>query len=386
MPSPDFSKYINLTVYDVEPYTIYDDAINYAKTALPELEPRRGTIEDALLQATAYSTSLMVGAINRLPNGLMEGILKLMGFARLEATYATGNVLFTVYDNSGMTIRSGTVIQYEVISGDKITSYAFETIANLLIPAGETTGEIGIKAINAGLYPLLLTGQGLTLVSPAASVLTAVLTENLIIGSNAETDAAYFNRATQHLSTLNTTLCTAGQISNYIKVNYPNITYFQVYDLTIAGNMSFDWVAPGYITIAMCDVVGDPISTAISDPMFADIAARGVAGLQYNKYDMLHENLNISCGIVVSSGFSPSTVAASVKSAIEAYLSFEGFNFSQHVYTNQLIAIASQVAGCRYVTFLSMDSYEGDGSIVDGVLTLTNKGEIPIGVVDVTVV
>lgn len=385
MASPDFSTYIDLTIYDVEPYTIYEDAVTYAKTALPELQPRRGTVEDALLQATAYSTSLMVGAINRLPNGLMEGILNLMGFTRLEATYATGTVLFTVYNNAGMTIRAGTVIQYEVVDGTTITSYPFETIADLVIPEGDTTGEIGIKALSAGLYPLLLIGQALTLVSPAASVLTAVLTENLLIGSNAEGDAAYFNRATQHLSTLNTTLCTAGQISNYIKVNYPNITYFQVYDLTIAGNMSFDWVAPGYITIAMCDVVGDPISNTIYDPMFADITERGVAGLAYNQYDMIHENLNISCEIVVSSGYSPSTVATNVKTAIESYLSFEGFDFSQYVYANQLVAIASQVAGVRYVTSLTMDSYEGAGTIVDGVLTLTNKGEIPIGAVDVTV-
>ena len=79
MASPDFSNYIDLTVNDKQPDEIYNDAIDYAKIALPEFSPRSGTVEDAVLQSTAYMAGVTSGSINRLPNGLMEGIMRLIG-------------------------------------------------------------------------------------------------------------------------------------------------------------------------------------------------------------------------------------------------------------------------------------------------------------------
>ncbi len=73
MPSPDFSTYINFTGFDEQPASVYQEAVTYAQIALPEFNPRPGTIEDALLQAGAYVGSAAIGAINRLPNGLVEG-------------------------------------------------------------------------------------------------------------------------------------------------------------------------------------------------------------------------------------------------------------------------------------------------------------------------
>ena len=101
MPSPDFSDYINLTIFDVEPIDIYNEAVDYAKTSLPEFEPRVGTVENAILEAVSYSTAVLANTINRIPDGLMEGILSLMGFTRNESTFATGRVKFTTFDDLG---------------------------------------------------------------------------------------------------------------------------------------------------------------------------------------------------------------------------------------------------------------------------------------------
>jgi hypothetical protein len=91
MPSPDFSQYIDLRVNDKQPDEIYNEAVDYARLALPEFSPRAGTVEDALLEATSLIAAVNLSNINRLPDGLMEGILKYVGIDRKEATF--GNVV-----------------------------------------------------------------------------------------------------------------------------------------------------------------------------------------------------------------------------------------------------------------------------------------------------
>ena len=39
MPSPDFSEYIDLTINDLQPEDVYNGAVEYARTALPEFDP-----------------------------------------------------------------------------------------------------------------------------------------------------------------------------------------------------------------------------------------------------------------------------------------------------------------------------------------------------------
>ena len=75
----NFSDYIDLTPFDEEPASIYADALDYARLAIPELTIRRGTPEDAILQACSLLTALNTSAINRLPNRLMAGIMSLLG-------------------------------------------------------------------------------------------------------------------------------------------------------------------------------------------------------------------------------------------------------------------------------------------------------------------
>ena len=251
MASPDFSEYIDLTIYDLEPVDIYNDAVEYARTALPELEVRAGTVEDALIQAMSYSTALLVGSINRMPDGLMEGILKLMGFSRLEATYSEGSATFTVDDNNGQTVPAGTVIAYEEVSAEGIvTSWTYETLTDLIIGVGSTTGTVNIRAINPGLYPSIFSGQNLVLVSPAAGVLTVDLVSQTAVGTNSESDTQYFTRGSQYLGSLSNALATRTQIQNYIDVNYSTVPIRHVFDLT--SNIQGSWIAaasPGWIGI-----------------------------------------------------------------------------------------------------------------------------------------
>lgn len=78
MPA-DFSEYVDLRPFDLNPGDIYLTSIDIARLTLPEFNLRVGTPEDAIFQAMAYMSALNIAAINRLPSRLMAGILLMMG-------------------------------------------------------------------------------------------------------------------------------------------------------------------------------------------------------------------------------------------------------------------------------------------------------------------
>ena len=389
MPSPDFSNYIDFTIYDIEPALIYDEAIAYARTSIPEFSPRVGTLEDAIMQACAYNTSLIYSQLNRLPNGLMEGLARLSGLERLEATFATGTVEIEVFDNNGVTVSAGTVVQYEVVNDDIITSYPFQTVTDLIIPLGDTTGTVNIQALYAGQYPALLTGQVLTLVSPAPSVIGITLTSTLLVGTDTETDTEYFNRAAQHFGSLSSALTTKTQLANYIKANYPNVPYFGVFDLTSSSDLT--WAAAdalGQVVIVVADTIGNVLGSPSKNILLADLESKCVAGLNISLVDYDKVDVAVQCDIALLNGYT----SLDVRNAVEAYLqnviSYSGYNFDGTIVINELISGVANIAGVKYVSTIAITSLDGDFSFdsLTGTVEFSKKNNVPNPDITVTVI
>lgn len=235
MASPNFSDYVDLTINDKSVTDIYNDAVEYAQTAMPEFAPRVGTVENALLESVSHTTGSLIAAINRLPDGLMEGILNLMGFARIEATPSTGTVEIELSVNTGATISAGTVFSYDVYDASgALTQYLYESINDITIASGDTTGSVSVTASNPSLYPDIPVPSALTVVSSTPFILGATLTALASVGADTETDSEYFDRAVTFLGSLSSSITTASQLNNYIATNYPTVSRYKVYDLTQA--------------------------------------------------------------------------------------------------------------------------------------------------------
>ena len=104
MPA-DYSEYVDLTPHDLSPTDVYLGAIQLGRIVLPEFEIRQGTPDDAMLQAFSYMTALSVGAINRLPNRLMQGLCAMMGVTRDGGTKATFTATVALNDYDGIELR-----------------------------------------------------------------------------------------------------------------------------------------------------------------------------------------------------------------------------------------------------------------------------------------
>lgn len=354
--SPDFTPYINLTINDKTLDSVYQDAVQYARTAFPEFTPRVGTIENAILEAVSHATHSLLLGTNRLPNGLMEGLLNLMGFSRNEATFATATVEFEVVVNTGVTIAAGTVVSYDVYDVDGVlTQYLFETDEDLEIAAGFTTGSVSVVAANASQYPDIVTPQTLTIVSTTPYVFAATLTALATVGTDTETDTEYFDRAVRYLASLSNALVTSSQLSNYLSVTYPTIGRFKVYDLTEAADMTVAAAdVAGAVTIALCDSDGAPVEATQKTSIETNIESRVVAGLTVDMYDMKPFLVDVAIDVVVESGYSTASVSTAVSDAIEAYLSIAGWDFADAITTKYLTTVASKVAGVKYVDDITL--------------------------------
>ena len=164
MPA-DFSPYIDLTVYDVQPVDVYLGAIELARISMPEFTLRQGTPEDALFQAFAYMSSLSVGAINRLPSRLMEGTAKMLGVSRSYGSRASVVVEFVAADSDGAYIPAGSIFSFsEKIAGDTY-QYTYELAEDVSIDAVDTGSPLTALATlysqAIGLHPTMISSDPL---------------------------------------------------------------------------------------------------------------------------------------------------------------------------------------------------------------------------------
>lgn len=220
MPSPDVTNYVDLTVYDLQPAEIYDLAVEYAQTALPEWTPVTGSIEDALLQAASNMTGQLLGAINRLPAGSIEGLLSLFGVTRNSGIAANGTAVITFIDDTGYTLVAGTRFGYLDTSGADSILYIFETSETISVDVGTTQATVPIRGISLSRYPSLPDGTSLQLLSAVSYVDSAVLSGDLDPGGSAETDAEYLNRGATVFGYLSETLVLPSQFDRYVLSTY----------------------------------------------------------------------------------------------------------------------------------------------------------------------
>lgn len=236
MPSPDFSELISVNAVELQPGEIYDAAVDYARTAFPEFEPRAGTVEDALLQAFSLVSSFYVAAANRIPDGTIEGVLRLYGLERREDGFCTTTADVTILTPGG-SIEAGTQFIYISEGVEGIEQYGFELLTSVTAGAGETTLEINLRAVSPGIIPSAIVGTPLIIAQPSSEILSAVVSGPFVQGNAGETYEEFLQRGVTYLASLSNSLSTAKQVESYILAKYPSVIRCKVFDLAFAPSV-----------------------------------------------------------------------------------------------------------------------------------------------------
>jgi hypothetical protein len=281
----DFSQYVSLTPFDSSPTEIYLDAIDYARLALPEFQPRQGTPEDAILQAISYISGLNIAAMNRLPDRLMAGIVGMMGIVLDEGSKTIADIKFTATTADGATIPQGTVVRYDYeFLGDRDAIY-FETSEELIIPSvGEEeplpSAVVEAECLQVGRTIPLAVETILEIETPTTDILQAELEVIVSYGTNPENEFEYLTRAVNHLASLSSSLAKGSQVNSFIQAGYGNIvSRSKTYDLTDPdGDLELgDPDEVGYVTIFVYGI-GDFASPEQKTDLLIDIQEKTVAG------------------------------------------------------------------------------------------------------------
>ena len=238
----DFSKYIDLSIFDAEPGDIYFDAIEVARLTLPEFNLRVGTPEDALFQAAAYISSLNIASINRIPDRLMEGIVNILGYSKQQAVSAEVDVTITLDSYSGGTIPAGTIFSYETVFEDEVTEFAFQTVEALVIEGIDNPGEedelpsasVTVSCLTPGVIPPITTpGTELSVISSGTNILSVDTSANFSNGINADEDSDYLSKSATYLRSLSSAINKSSQLDSYVVSSYPDVvSRAKSYDLT----------------------------------------------------------------------------------------------------------------------------------------------------------
>lgn len=387
MASPDITDYIDLTAFDRQPADIYTAALQYARTTLPEWTPVTGSIEDAILQASASLTGEVIGAINRLPSGIVEVILQLLGVTRDSGQLATASVEITAIDDFGYTIPTGTRFGY-LQSGDDPVLYTFETTEEATIASASTTVETSVSATTTGSYPTLTSGTYLQLISPVPFIDSVQLTANLSAGSEAETDTQYLARAMARLGSLSEGLVTASQMQNHVLATYSDVYRCKAYSRVASASATVeDALVNGYTTLYVSKVGGASLTPSARLVIEEDLEQRSVAGLILAVESARIEPVSVTATVTKKPGYTTSQVVANVEAALNQYLHPDFWDWSEYIYYNEVLVAIDAAEGVDRVVSLSLAPGVGANVTASGSdLRFDYRGSLPTNTAAISVV
>lgn len=376
MPSPDVVSYVGLELLDVDAQQLLDTALANAGLSFPDWTPREGNTEVVLLEEFAAMVEDVVYALNQLPNGLAEVLLRLFGLQRDQGAPPYAEVRFTMTDATGYTIDQGTTVRLDM--GADSEPIDFTTDTDLVIPEGATTGTVLASASEA---TVLANGRGTDTPLDGLDAITdveAVSLNSPVAGGRVPEDGdAFLDRGAPMLARLTNTLVRPADVETYL-AERADVTRIRVLDLYNPATPSVPpGNAPGYVTAAVATAGGGSLSSAAKDLIAADLRNRMHAGLIVNVVGGDVAVLNVAVTVLRFGTADEAAVRAAVEAAVRAYLDPDVWPWDKVIRVNELIARVDAAAGVDAV--LDVTAPDGD-VILTGWAPLAKAGTVTVTV------
>lgn len=361
MTTPDFTPYIDLTPLDQDPAAIYLGAIELARLTMPEFTLRQGTPEDAIFQAMAYISSISVGAINRLPPRLMIGLANLLGIQRYEGTKATVEATITLNDYASSTISAGTIFswKYESETGDTL-QFAFELVEDLFINAGTPptlpSGTGLLRALTAGVLPVLTVGTSLVVLTTDSDIETAITTDSFVNGEEPDDDGEYLDAVTTYMRSLSSSVATAAQAQATVLANYRDVARCKVFDLTNpSGSLLLSAPdEPGFSTVFVYGK-GRQLTPAERAVIQLGLESKLLSGIVQDVLQFSIAGLSLRVDVVFDDRYEQQSVNDLIVLALNDYLSPSYFPlYEPSIRSTSILARLMQIDGVLYVNSVDL--------------------------------
>lgn len=390
MPSPDLRQYHSLTLYDKEPAELVDRAVTDRLVKFPGWDPLEANTEMTLIEALALVVAEGVFALNRVPDAVVEVLLRLFGIVRDLGAPATAAAEFTLADNVGHDVPVGTRLRLELAAGIVVD---FLTDVTLTVLPGNLTGIVTITSTtNTADANGAVAGTDLELVDAVPFVESVALDTAVAAGAGPETDEEWRSRAITAFGALNSTLVNPEDFTA-AALQWPTVyraTVLDDWDPTLAAGAGA--AANGHVTIAVAGEAGALLSAPDKANLLASLDARAYAALVPHVIDATITAEPVTTQVKAAAGADGPTVQAGVEAAIDDYLNPDtwvdaaGTSWPHVLRRNELLAVLAGVDGVDYVNTLTVPAADvnlpGQGPGANG-----NYSGLPTaGLLTVTVV
>jgi uncharacterized phage protein gp47/JayE len=331
-----------------------------------------------LLEALAQEVAELIFAANRIPDAVVETMLKLYGIERDPGAPPTVTLQFFMSATTGYTIPAGTTVRLDLEGG--LEPIVFTTDIELTIPIGVSTGTVpatGDRFTDEANGVVI--GSPVELLDSIVSV-DQVQTYDLVTGgAGPEEDADYFERGVQRFARLTDTLVlpshfvSAALEETYVERAFVLDNYNPANDPDNNGPIGSD---SGHVTIA---VYGDnaTVSAPNKTALEAKMEASALANLDVHIVDPTITTVPINVTVQRVAGYDSATVQENITAALDAYLDPMTWAWGGTVRLYELVEVINSAEGVDYI--VSFTSPTTDTALA-GVAPLADLGAVAITV------
>lgn len=356
----------------VDPAVLLEDGVEAIRDLVDDSAWAPSPIEEWLLSAVARMAVEIAILAGRVPLSIFTYFGdSVLGVAVLEGAQARGTVTFTLADAAGHTIADDAQID--------IDGVPFTTDAELVVPAGQSAGTVGVTAVEAGTAANDLPAGAVDLVSPTYVFVNSVaLNAPTSGGTDAETAEDYADRLADELPTLSPKAILIGDFEALARRN-PLVGRALAIDNYDPGPPIVT-TAEGHVTVAVHDVAGEVLAAGVRATIEADLEANRVLNIDVHVIDPTYTTIKVSFTATVYPGWSAASVDTEAEQAIRDFLSpatwgrpalGDPTDWVQEttVLRNDLMGVLYGVPGIRHVSALTLAETSGTLGTADVALT-----------------
>lgn len=345
------------------------DTYDLIRTKAPNWEPSDGNLDVWIIQAITA-----IAAENRdLASDVMDVIFAYYGSTIMQiptdnGSSASAATTWTMIDNLGHTIPAGTLVGIPNSAGELIS---FETMADVVVPAGQVATPAGAVTIIATALGVAGTGLGVAggavqLIDILDFVSTVTQVAATSGGDDPETFENYLDRLTEQLRLLSQRPILPNDFAIMAR-GVPGVYRAVAIDGYNPANNTYN--NERMIAIAAQDASGNAVAGAVKTQIDALIQANREINFIAQLMDPNYSLINMTATVVKLQAYTAADVQARVVEAISDYLDpavwgrdprftdatadLTWINITT-LYYNEMIAVVDRVEGVDRVTDLTM--------------------------------
>jgi len=370
-----------------DPTAIEDEIYEELQEQFPDWEPADGNLETWIIKALAFRMSELFEVTTDVADEIFVAYGALRNIDRFQPEEAVGTATFTVVNDAGYTIEAGLEIAVPRSGNDLIP---FAVVDDVVIPQGETSGDVAIQAVEPG-----VDGNGLTgtceLIDPVNFVQDINITTPTEGGVEEEPLAEYLERLRERLLTASETPILPRDFEIIARTFHPFVERAVARDGYDADEETEDNART--ISIAVIDEEGEPLTSGQKETVGATLEALREVNWSIFIIDADYTEIDVTYDFETFQGYTKTDVAENVDEALTEFFSPRNWgNFgldlpaggtpSRFVRYFDVVALVDSVPGVDYINTLTInadgDSPDTEDIELQGAVPLTRPGSFTL--------